>query len=129
MARKIWVFGSNTEGRHGKGDALTAITYFGAIYGQAAGLQGDSWGIITKNIRKGDPKAGTRSVSLSWIQIQVHAMLWVASTTMKDDTFDVQPIGCGLAGFFPFEIAPMFKDAPPNVVLPEVFSKLLNQAA
>ena len=30
---QIFVFGSNTQGRHGKGAALTARTKFGAIYG------------------------------------------------------------------------------------------------
>jgi hypothetical protein len=32
--------------------------------------------------------------------------------------FMVTRIGCGLAGFYEYEIAPMFKDAPPNCKLP-----------
>jgi len=36
---EIFVFGSNAEGRHGKGAALDALKYFGAVYGQPDGLQ------------------------------------------------------------------------------------------
>ena len=33
-------------------------------------------------------------------------------------TFDVTRIGCGLAGYTDEQIAPMFRDAPPNCLLP-----------
>lgn len=46
----IFVFGSNTEGRHGKGAALWALKNAGAKYGQAMGPQGQSYAIITKNL-------------------------------------------------------------------------------
>ena len=36
-------------------------------------------------------------------------------------TFLVTEIGCGIAGYSPEEVAPLFKDAPGNVVLPEAF--------
>jgi hypothetical protein len=49
---EIFVFGSNRQGRHGKGSALTARNKFGAIYGQSEGLQGQSYAIITKELRK-----------------------------------------------------------------------------
>jgi hypothetical protein len=49
---QIFVFGSNTEGRHGAGAALYAKKHFGAIYGQAEGLQGRSYAIITKDLTK-----------------------------------------------------------------------------
>lgn len=48
----IFVFGSNTEGRHGKGAAKIALDRFGAKYGQAEGLQGNSYAIITKDLSK-----------------------------------------------------------------------------
>ncbi len=48
----IYCYGSNTEGRHGKGAALIAKTLFGAIYGQSKGLQGNSYAIITKDLTK-----------------------------------------------------------------------------
>jgi hypothetical protein len=40
-------------------------------------------------------------------------------------SFALTPIGCGLAGYIPRDIAPMFADAPPNVLLPEEFRGLL----
>lgn len=48
----ILVFGSNTEGRHGKGVAKLALDHFGAVYGQSSGLQGRSYAIITKDLTK-----------------------------------------------------------------------------
>ena len=38
----IFVFGSNTEGRHGAGSAKVALECFGAEYGNPSGLQGES---------------------------------------------------------------------------------------
>jgi len=37
-ANTIFVFGSNSEGRHGAGAAKVARNQFGAIYGQSEGL-------------------------------------------------------------------------------------------
>ena len=45
---QIFVFGSNLSGRHGKGAAKTALGW-GAKWGQAAGLQGRTYGIPTKD--------------------------------------------------------------------------------
>lgn len=126
IPRAIFVFGSNTEGRHGKGAALEARLYHGAIYGQASGLQGDSYAIITKDLKK-----GRRSIPLVLIETQVKALLALAKSVHdkigNSTIFRVTPIGCGLAGYTPKEIAPMFKDSPPNVILPEEFIKVLNQ--
>ena len=49
---QIFVFGSNTQGRHGSGNARAAMDCFGAVYGQAKGLQGQSYAIITKDLTK-----------------------------------------------------------------------------
>ena len=48
--KHIFVFGSNTQGRHGKGAAKVALLDHGAKYGQARGLQGQSYAIITKDL-------------------------------------------------------------------------------
>jgi hypothetical protein len=122
----IFGFGSNTQGRHGAGDALIAREQHGAVYGQAMGLQGNSWAIITKDLSR--PKhLQLRSVPLPWIEVQVKAMFYAALTKHKDDTFNMCAIGCGRAGYTPEEIAPMFKDAPSNVVLPQLFLNVLNR--
>lgn len=38
-----------------------------------------------------------------------------------DLRFQFTSIGCGLAGYRPDQIAPMFADAPTNVILPNAF--------
>jgi hypothetical protein len=47
----IFVFGSNTEGRHGAGAAKVAREKFGAIYGKGEGPQGNAYAIPTKDLR------------------------------------------------------------------------------
>lgn len=43
----IFVFGSNTEGRHGAGSAKVAVEQFGAKYGVGEGLCGNSYALPT----------------------------------------------------------------------------------
>ena len=45
-----------------------------------------------------------------------------------DDIFHVPAIGCGLAGYSPEEIAPLFLGSPLNVIfLEEKFNQILNK--
>lgn len=109
MTKEIFVFGSNREGRHGKGAALTARLQHGAIYGQARGLQGNSFGIVTKELRKGIPP-----VSLQEIKEQVQIFLKFAELN-PDLQFNITKIGCGLAGFnWETQIKPLFNNMPNN---------------
>lgn len=114
------MFGSNTEGRHGTGAALYAKLHCGAIQFQPKGLQGNSYAIVTKDLSK-----GKRSVSLGSIRMQVLNLIEFAKKNPLFK-FRVSPIGCGLAGFQPIEIAPMFKDIPKNIDLPDEFYSILN---
>lgn len=114
---EIFVFGSNRQGRHGKGAALTARNKFGAIYGQSQGLQGQSYAIITKELRK-----GYQPVSLQEVKEGVDTFIQFA----KDNehlTFYVVELGCNLAYFTVEQIAPLFKPTMrlKNVYLPERF--------
>lgn len=109
--KTIFVFGSNTEGRHGKGMALEAVKFYGAKYGCARGLQGSSYAIVTKDLRK-----GVRSISLAEIEKEVKELLAFAKLH-PELTFHVANLGCGLAGYLPKEIKPMFKGASSNVKL------------
>ena len=61
-ANTIFVFGSNTEGRHGAGAAKIAREQFGAIYGQGEGLQGNAYALPTKDLRVKENR-GLRSIS------------------------------------------------------------------
>lgn len=107
----IFVFGSNLAGRHGKGAALHARMYHGAIYGQGVGLQGNSYGIPTKGMF-------INTLSLSDIRAHVEDFIEFANEH-SEMTFNVTRIGCGLAGYTDAQIAPMFSDAPINCNLPE----------
>lgn len=106
----IFVFGSNLAGRHGKGAALHAKLHHGAVYGQGRGLQGRSYGIPTKDY-------SIRTLDLPVIKGYVQIFLAFA-TEHPDMTFNVTRIGCGLAGYKDEQIAPMFKGAPSNCLLP-----------
>lgn len=113
--RTIFVFGSNRQGRHGAGAARHAVTHHGAQNGQAEGLQGDSYAIITKELRPTHPR-----VTIDEIKEGTQRFLQFARTR-PDLTFQLTPIGCGLAGYTPTEIAPLFTNAPDNVTLPPEF--------
>ena len=102
-----FVFGSNEAGRHGKGAALCAKQYFGAVYGQGEGEQGNSYAIATKD-------AFLRSLSLDEIHGNVRIFIQHA-TNHPHKQFAVSRIGCGLAGYKDEQIAPMFKGHPSNV--------------
>ncbi len=113
---EIFVFGSNYAGRHGKGAALQALK-FGAIRGQGIGLMGNAYGIATKD-------RTLKVLPLDSIKKQIGKFLEFAQAN-KQLKFLVTPIGCGLAGYKPKQIAPLFysHEIPGNVSLPEVFRK------
>jgi hypothetical protein len=107
----IFVFGSNLAGRHGKGAALYAKQNHGAIYGQGVGRQGNSYAIPTKDEK-------LRTLPLVDIAQYVEKFLRYAAY-YKELEFEVTRIGCGLAGYKDWQIAPMFKNAPSNCNLPD----------
>lgn len=113
MNDRCFVFGSNKSGRHGKGAALWARQHRGAIYGQGEGLQGNSYAIPTKDER-------IRTLPLDEIAKHVETFLAFARDN-PEMKFQLTPIGCGLAGYKPHQIAPMFRDAPENVIKPKEF--------
>jgi hypothetical protein len=114
----IFVFGSNLAGRHGKGAALFARENHGAIYGQGIGLQGSSYAIPTKD---------ANLVTLSLHTINYHVINFLEFACQHPEmTFNVTPVGCGLAGYTPKEIAPMFSKVPSNVKLPKEFIEFLS---
>lgn len=117
---EVFVFGSNYAGRHGKGAALTALRKFGARNGQGMGLMGQSYGIATKGWR-------LDVLPLPKIDVQVERFLRYADAHKEHD-FLVTEIGCGLAGYHPRHIAPLFKDAANliNVALPLRFWEVIN---
>ena len=111
---EVFVFGSNLEGNHGGGAALVAYRKFGAEWGVGVGLSGQSYGIPTMH---GGPE-----------DIRPYVDDFIAFAGDHPElTFLVTPIGCGIAGFTPAEIAPLFGDAlgVTNIILPESFVEVL----
>lgn len=107
---EIFVFGSNLAGAHGGGAARLAYNRFGAIRGQGVGLQGQSYAIPTM-------QGGVET-----IKPYVDEFIEFARQH-PEYHFLVTQIGCGIAGFIPMEIAPLFEDAidVENIILPKEF--------
>lgn len=124
----IFVFGSNTEGRHGKGSALYARQHFGAVYGHASGLQGRSYAIVTKNLQaRYHP-----SISVKVIKSQI-IQLYAFASNNPELKFYVAYTGYGsnLNGFTANEMAEMFacKGQPPeNLYFEKIFYALVKRA-
>lgn len=112
---EIFVFGSNLQGIHAGGAARMAHANFGAVMGQGVGLQGKSYAIPTM-------QGGVET-----IKPYVDEFIEFA-TQHKELRFLVTPIGCGIAGFEPEDIAPLFKEAKyiSNISLPEDFWEIID---
>ena len=111
----IFVFGSNLSGRHGKGAAKTALGW-GAKWGQAAGLQGRTYGIPTKDA------SIRRTLTIKEIKPFVDEFIEFSKNN-PNLIFLVTEVGCGLAGHKQKDIAPLFVNAVDveNIYLPEKF--------
>jgi len=123
----IYVFGSNTEGRHGKGSARFAREQYGAIYGQASGLQGNSYAIITKDLTQ----QRHPSISKQFIEEQIkelykfakqhpHLSFYVAYSDEPGHKYN-------LNGYLNEELAEMFNcdEIPYNVFFEVNFAQLM----
>lgn len=107
---EIFVFGSNLRGIHAGGAARVAFDKFGAVWGQGVGMQGQCYAIPTM-------QGGVET-------IKPYVDDFIAYASQHPEyKFLVTPIGCGIAGFRPKEIAPLFKDAidVQNIILPKGF--------
>ena len=110
---EVFVFGSNALGLHHGGAARVAVDKFGAVMGQGHGMQGKSYAI---NSMSGIPH-----------MMEDIKLFCEYAKTHPNKHFLVTPIGCGIAGYRPEEIAPLFKDCKElnNVSLPAAFWKIL----
>lgn len=104
---QIFVFGSNKQGNHAGGAARIAVDKFGAVWGRGEGLQGDSYAIPTM---EGPEKMG-EAVGRFLDYAASHPAL----------VFLVTKVGTGIAGYAVEDVAPLFADHAPNVVLPAEF--------
>lgn len=111
---QVFVFGSNLAGMHGGGAARVARLRFGAVMGNGVGMQGRSYAIPTM-------QGGTET-------IRPYVNDFIAYAKEHPElTFLVTPIGCGIAGFEPEDIAPLFELASnvENIWLPKSFWEVL----
>ena len=119
---EVFVFGSNLNGVHAGGASLMALRNFGAEWGQAEGMQGQSYAIPT-DIRG----EAVENVS-AYMKKHIDKFIDYAKDH-QEKTFLVTKVGCGNAGFDEEFMAPFFKEAldMKNVRLPREFVESLTK--
>ncbi len=114
---EVFVFGSNVNGDHNGGASAFAVNNFGAVMGQAEGMQGKSYAI---------PTVGN---SLNQLQQSVERFIEYAKSN-PDKRFYVTAIGCGSAGLSPSLVAPFFEPVVnqriENIWLPAEFWSVID---
>lgn len=118
---QVYVFATNTLGQHTGGDAQTAHKKYGAPWGKAKGRHGSSYGIATRQHVAGH---GFVTLALGAIESQVLQFIGHA-TTCPNTEFFVNRIAAGEKGYPASDIAPMFRDAPANVILPPEWVQII----
>lgn len=118
---QMFIFGSNLAGRHGAGAAKFAKR-FGAVYGVGEGPQGNTYALPTK-----DNALGT--LPLKVIKTYVDK-LYSFVLKNQDVTFLLTDVGCGLAGYRPEEMAPLFTKFQDfsNVIFPDNFVEFFDES-
>lgn len=139
----VFVFGSNPQGRHGAGAAKAALQ-FGAQYGVGRGLVGQTYAIVTKNLKAGFVEKSTgityetegyNSVSFAQIQDNIAQMYDVAQAnpnllfivTYKNETWPNGSPKKSLNGYTGEDMWNMFTqnmDVPDNIVFHASFKPL-----
>lgn len=117
---QVFVFGSNTAGRHSTGTELTALN-FGAKMGRGHGLEGWTYAIPVRD----------RSLKvLPVFEILRYVIMFIDfATAFPNKTFIVTEIGCGDGEYTPEEIAISFSKAKniENIHLPQSFWDIINK--
>lgn len=113
----IFVFGSNLGGFHKKGAAVIAHSVFNAEMFVGIGLTGRSYAIPTKDrfIR-----------TLDIPEIKKYVDIFSDFTHKQPDMkFWITAVGCGLAGYKGYQIAPLFKECNVNCSFPHTWKPYL----
>jgi hypothetical protein len=134
----VFVFGSNPAGIHGAGGAKAAVK-FGAKYGNGRGLQGNSYALVTKNLKAGFQekstgiiyeKQGYRSVSPDQISDNIDELYECARQnselkfyiTYKLDDKNLN----GYSGREMWSLFTLNKDVPNNMRFHNSFKNVIN---
>lgn len=135
---EIFVFGSNPEGRHGKGSAKIAKDKFGAQYGVGRGLTGRCWALPTKNLTANYFEkstgitytlCGERSISKEQIQDNIKDLYEFAEEKWNVYFYIAYTYNTtNLNGYSSDEIFEMFssRKIPNNIILHESFKHKFN---
>lgn len=117
----IVLIGTNESGIHGAGFAKFAHHNWGLPMTFSFGIWHNMFCIPTKDWR-------IKTHPLNVIKFYVSRFIEYAKLK-SNSIFYVTKIGCGLAGYTPEQIAPMFRDCVnlPNVYLPQEFWDVLNK--
>lgn len=123
----IFVFGSNPEGRHGLGAALTAREKFSAKYGVGEGITGRAYALPTKDLRIKENNS-LRSISPENIKASI-AKLYDYARNNPDLRFKVaykNTSNASLNGYTGYELMYMFHEVdnrPSNIIFSEEWAK------
>lgn len=119
LDNQVFVFGSNSLGYH-TGGASKMARRFGAIWGQAEGIQGQSYAIPV-DFGKGNMAPD--------IQPYIDRFI-VYAKKHPENHFLVTRVGCGIAGYTDKEMAKYFREAlyMNNVSLPRSFVNALHNS-
>lgn len=143
---QIFVFGSNPSGNHGAGAAKAAMK-FGAWYGEGRGLYGQTYALVTKNLKRNYEeqktgiiysRIGAKSVSPEQIKKNIQEMYNVAREmpekefliTYKHELDNNKIPKKSLNGYTSIEMLDMFlekEDIPENVVFHESYKPLIEK--
>ncbi len=106
---ELFVFGSNIQGAHGGGAAWFAHKKFGAEWGVGEGITGPTYALPTM-----EGMASLKQAVANFIE---------CAQKNPEKVFLVTAVGCGIAGYSPKQVAPLFRAAleMENVYLPQVF--------
>ena len=115
-SNEVFVFGSDLRGLHCGGTAYQALRNYGAVLGQGAGPQGRSYAIPTI--------VGGLTNIMPYVQEFIHY-----ASVHPQQVFLVTQVGCGIAGFTPEDIAPLFHKAKDveNIHLPREFWEVIDR--
>jgi len=118
---EIFVFGSNAVGSHGGGAAWLAHRQFGALMGVGEGFTGQCYAVPTLDVNLERVQLRPLFNSLQKLRNEILAN--------PDKHFLITRLGCGIAGFQDFEVAPLMYDFTEleNVSLPKEFIEILEK--
>ncbi len=119
---EVFIYGSNTRGRNGRGAALTAAKLFGAEEGVGEGFTGYGrccYAFPTLRWQY-DDNPSKRLVKRTHGELMQSVTRFLrAAYIYPNKTFLLTKVGCGLAGYSEDYMKHFFADTPENVIKPE----------